>query len=90
MILNTHGRTGSSSDFRVSNNIYDTNVQNLTSLNLELRTTIMTPVKLQIYKISGRETLPIVGYKVLQQLYANESRAFVKRVKSFVLLVFRM
>ena len=56
------------------------NVQKLTSLNLVLRTTIMTPVKPQISKFKAEKSCQ-VGFNVSRRLY---SWAFFKRVKSFV------
>jgi hypothetical protein len=60
---------------------FSINVHELTSLNLVLRTTIMTPIKLQISKFQPEKSCH-VGFIVLQRLY---SRAFVTGVKSSVL-----
>jgi hypothetical protein len=45
-----------------------------------LRMTVKTPVKLQINKFQAKKACQ-VGFNLLQQLY---SRAFVKRIRSFV------
>ena len=55
-------------------------IKKLTSLNLVLRTTKMTPVKPQISKFKAEKSCQ-VGFNVSRRLY---SWAFVKRVKSFV------
>ena len=82
-----HRQKGANSEvFQMSNfplswtTLNTINVQKLTSLNVVLRTTIMTHVKQQISKFKAEKSCQ-VGFNVLRQLY---SWAFVKRVKSFV------
>jgi hypothetical protein len=59
------------------------NVQKLTSLNLPLMTTVLTPLKPQISKFQAEKSGQ-GDFNVLRRLY---SRALVKRIKLFAYML---